>query len=101
MAYAQSTDAYGGCLNVAVAAAKATDTVIVAAPSRLCRVLVTAVGSANTQIFDNATVGSGVVIAIIKTTAAVGDFFDFSMPAMNGITVKGLATNCGFTISYN
>jgi hypothetical protein len=101
MAYAQSTDAYGGGANLAIAAGKSTDTVLSATPARLCRIIVTAAGSANTQIFDNASAGSGTVIGIIPTAAAVGTVIDFSIPAMLGITVKGLATNHGFTVSFN
>jgi hypothetical protein len=96
-----SFDCYGGAFSTVVAAGKATDTAIANVPARLCRVLVTAVGTAPTQIFDNAAAGSGNVIGIIQTSAAVGTIIDFSMPAQNGITVKGLATNHGITVSWN
>lgn len=101
MAYAQSTDAFGGCVSKAIAAGLTTDTVLSTIPSRLCRVIVTATGAGNTQIFDNASAGSGVVVGIIKSTAVVGDIIDFSMPTMLGLTIKGAAGNAGFTISYN
>jgi hypothetical protein len=102
MAYnANISDAYGGGMEVAVAQAKATDTVLSAGPARLCRVLITATGTAPTQFFDNATVGSGNVIGIIPTATAVGTELVFDMPCNLGLTVKVLATNHGFTVSFN
>jgi hypothetical protein len=101
MPFAPSFDCYGGGLSTAVAQGKVSDTIIAAVPARLCRVIVTATGTAPTQIFDNPAAGSGMVIGIIPTATAVGTVLDFSMPAATGITVKGLATNHGFTVSYN
>lgn len=101
MAYAQSTDAFGGCINKAITAGVTTDTVLSTGPARLCRVIITATGAGNTQIFDNASAGSGTLVGIIKSTAAVGDIIDFSMPTLLGLTVKGNASNAGFTVSFN
>ena len=86
--------------NTAIAAGVATDTVIKANPGHLARALVTAVGTANLLIYDNVSAGSGVVIGIVKSTAVVGDYVDIQMPANNGITVKGAATNAGVTIAW-
>lgn len=86
--------------NTAIAAGVTGDTVIKASPGHLARVLVTATGTANMLIYDNASAGSGVVIGIVKSTAVVGDYVDIQLPAGNGITVKGAATNAGVTIGW-
>jgi hypothetical protein len=90
----------GGTTTIAVAAATASDTVIKNGVGRLCRVLVTATGTNPMQIFDNASAGSGTVIGCLPASPAVGSTYDFNLPAANGITVKGSATNPGVTISY-
>lgn len=87
---------------VAIAAAAAADTVVKAGAGRLCRVLVTAAGgAAATLIYDDPSAGSGVAIGSLPASVAVGSVYDFDMPAANGITVKGAATNPGMTISYS
>jgi hypothetical protein len=84
----------------AVAGAAAADTVISPNPGRLCSVLVTVVGANPMQIFDNASAGSGKIIGALAASAPVGTSVIFNMPAANGITVKGSATNPGVTVSY-
>ena len=84
----------------AVAAATVADTVIKASAGRLARILVTAVGTANVLIFDNASGHTGTIIGVIKSSAAVGDVIELRMPAANGITVQGSANNGGFTVSW-
>jgi hypothetical protein len=59
---AQEFDAYGGIATAAVPAGTAADTVISPAPGRLCKVLVTTLGTNAMQIFDNASAGSGKII---------------------------------------
>lgn len=91
----------GGSSTVAIAALKTANTVIKASAGRLCRVLVTAAGTATTvSVFDNATTNSGTVIGIFPGTASVGTVYDFELPAANGITVGGLVTNPGLTVSF-
>lgn len=91
----------GGTTTVAVAAGTAADTVVKAAPGRLCRILVTATGTNPLQVVDNATVGSGTVIGCLPASPVVGTTYTFNFPASNGITVKGSASNPGVTISYS
>ncbi len=91
----------GGTVTVAVAAGTAADTVVKAAPGRLCRILVTATGTNPLQVFDSATVGSGTVIGCLPASPVVGTTYTFNFPATAGITVKGSATNPGVTISYS
>ena len=90
-----------GSATVAIAASKSTVTVVKASTGRLCRVLVTTAGTATTvSIFDNASAASGTIIGIFPGTAVAGTVYDFEMPAVNGITVGGAATNPAMTISY-
>lgn len=90
----------GGAVTSAIAAAKTTNTVVKASSGRLCRVLLTVVGSVDLKIYDNATTASGTVIGYIPSTAVLGASFDIQMPAVNGITVGGAAGNAGITVSF-
>lgn len=86
---------------VAIAASKTGNTVVKASAGRLCRVLITAAGTATTvSIFDNATTNSGTIIGIFPGNSAAGTVYDFELPASNGITVGGASTNPAMTISY-
>lgn len=89
--YNENLVSTGGNGSIAVTQAQIAAGVVVlkAAPGRLCRVLVTTATTAaqNITIFDNASAGSGTIIGIIPGGATVGQFFDFAMPAFNGITV--------------
>jgi len=91
----------GGQFATPVAASTATDTVIKASPGRLCRVVVTATGANPMSIWDNASGHTGTIIGQLPASPAVGSVFDFNLPAANGITVQGSATNPGVTIGYN
>ncbi len=90
-----------GTNTTAIAAATVANTVIKAGSGRLARVLVTAVGTVNTLIYDNATTNSGTVIGIVKSTAAVGDIIELRIPAQSGITVGGSANNAGVTVVWS
>lgn len=91
----------GGQTATAVAAGTVANTVIKASAGRLCRVLTTSLaGGAATQIFDNATTNTGTVIAYIVSAAAAGTNLDLQVPAANGITVGGAATNPAMTITW-
>lgn len=84
----------------AFAAGTATDQVVKASSGRLCRVLVTTQGSAELDIYDNASGHTGILIGVVPASAAVGTVYDFGMPAANGITVKGASNTPGVTISF-
>ena len=91
----------GGTATVSIAANTSTNTVVKASRGRLCRVLVTTAGTATTvSIFDNATTNSGTIIGTFPGNAPAGTVYDFEMPAVNGITVGGLATNPAITVSF-
>jgi hypothetical protein len=89
----------GGTATVAVAAGVATDTVVKAASGRLCRILVTAVGTNPLSVWDNASGHTGTVIGQLAASAPIGSY-DFQLPAANGITVQGNAANPAITVSY-
>jgi len=90
-----------GFATAAVAASKSTVTVVKASAGRLCRVLVTVAGTATTvSVYDNASAASGTVIGIFPGNSAAGTVYDFEMPAANGVTVGGAATNPAMTISF-
>ena len=89
----------GGSVATPVAASKASDTIIKAIPGRLCRVLVTTTGTNAMLLYDNASGHIGTIIGALPASPAVGNVYDFQMPAMAGITVEGDANNPGVTIS--
>lgn len=90
-----------GTTTATVAAGTAANTVVKASAGRLGRVLLTtANGAAAVSIFDNATTNTGTVLGFIAASAVAGTVVDFGMPAANGITVSGAATNPAMTISY-
>ncbi len=91
----------GGRTNTAIPAGTAGNTIVKASSGRLNRVLVTATGTANSVIYDNATTNTGTIIGIVPSSATVGQVIDLRMPAANGITVSGAAAAPGYTVSFN
>lgn len=92
----------GGRFTTAVAASTAADTVIKASAGVLHSVLLTAAGTANITIYDNASTHSGTIVAIIPSAATVnGVPYVLNMPCANGITVGGNALNGAITVSYS
>ncbi len=89
-----------GQSTTALAASASSNTVIKASAGRLARVLVTVSGTGEMDIYDNASTNSGTKIGVVPASAAVGSVYDFQMPAANGITVAGSASNPGVTISW-
>jgi hypothetical protein len=91
----------GGKSTVSVASGSG-NTVIKASASRLCRVLVTTVGTGtgNVIFYDNATTNSGTIIGQFLNTLAVNSYITFDTPAANGITVANVASGPVFTVSY-
>lgn len=93
--------ATGGGATSSVASG-AANTVVKASAGRLCRILVTTAGSGsgNVLVYDNASTNSGTVIGIVPATIAIGTFYNFEMPAANGITVQNVASGPVLTVSY-
>lgn len=89
----------GGLVTSSVPA-NASNVVVKASAGRLCRVLVTTSGANAMLIHDNATTNSGTIIGSLPANAPVGSVYDFQMPAANGITIAGSATNPAVTVSW-
>lgn len=90
----------GGTTTATVAAGVGT-TVVKASLGRLCRVVVTVAGSTGALTFyDNATTGSGTVLAVVPGSAAVGTAYDVQMPAALGIVAVGATGSVGATVSF-
>jgi len=91
----------GGKSTAAVAAGVGTAAVVVkASAGRLCRVLVTTVGTAAMSFYDNASAASGTVIGAIPASAAVGTLYSWDMPAANGIVAGQVNNSPAVTVSY-
>jgi hypothetical protein len=74
---------------VAATAIAAGVVVIKAAPGRLCKILVTTATTASQAItiYDNATAGSGTIVAVIPGSSVAGLVVEFQMPCNNGISI--------------
>jgi hypothetical protein len=94
--------AIGGS-RTAVVAAGAGTTVIKPRAGRLCNVVVTTAGTAtdDLKIYDNASTGTGTLIAVIPGAATLGTAFVIGMPALNGITAVGVSGSAAVTVSFS
>ena len=88
--------------NVAVPST-ASNQVVKATPGYLSGALVTSVPGSPValNIYDNATTNSGTIIGTIPSTATVGTFWPFNMPALNGITAAKTANTPAVTLAYS
>jgi len=87
--------------NTTVAVAATASANVKASPGRLGRVVITAAGTASLTFYDNAAGGStGTIIGVTPVTTAVGQIYDFSMPAAVGISAVGGAGSPGATIGF-
>jgi hypothetical protein len=91
---------YGGKFSQAVASGAGT-VVLKAAPGRLCRIIITAAGTASFSVFDNASAASGTLLYISPATTSLGQIIDVQVPAQNGITVSNPASGPGVTVSWD
>jgi hypothetical protein len=89
-----------GVSSTAIPAATAANTVLKATAGRLCRVLVTALGTGAVVVFDNSTTNAGKIIGLVAASAPAGTMVDFSMPASAGITVQGDPALPAITVSW-
>jgi len=62
---------------------------------------VTVTGTHAMVIWDNASGHTGTIIGALPANPAVGQVYDFQMPAAAGITVQGDANNPGVTIGWS
>jgi hypothetical protein len=89
----------GGRITVAVVAG--TPLVVKPSAGRLCKVLVTATGSANGTFYDSPSAAEGTVIGVIPSTATVGQVIDLQFPAASGIYWDGHAGAPPATVSID
>jgi hypothetical protein len=81
----------------------ALNTVVSTAQGRLCKVLITAAGTAPgfVTIYDNSTTSTGTIVGMVPGSAALGTIRDFDMPVASGIVVAGVANGPALTLSYD
>jgi len=83
-----------GTNNMHVPAGTTGDTVVLAQPGMLARVLVLTTGTNSMKFFDNASAGSGQLLAFLPANpTADGTPLERKAWANNGITIKGDAGN--------
>lgn len=90
----------GGTLTAAVAAGAGGAGVVKAAAGRLCRIIVTTLGTAAMTFYDNASAASGTALFVIPASAAAGTIYNLQMPAANGIYAGGAANTPAVTVAY-
>lgn len=88
-----------GQRTTAVAAAAAA-AAIKATPGRLCAVLVTTLGTAELQFFDNASAASGTKIGVVAASTVAGTVLAFNMPAAAGIWCNSGTNTPAVTVSF-
>lgn len=70
-------------------------------PAWLCRVIVTATGSAAMFLYDNALGdNSGNIIAALPASAAVGSIYDFEVDALLGISAPAVSGTPAIIVTY-
>lgn len=88
-----------GQFTAAIASGVVTTT-IKSGIGRLCRISITAAGTASFTVFDSLT-GTGTALYVSPATNAVGTVIDIQMPAQIGITVVNQASGAAFTVSFD
>lgn len=90
----------GGNDMATIAAGTVANTVVKTGTGRLCKVIVTTLGTAAMTFYDNASTTSGTVIGYIPASAAAGTVYNFNFPHSNGIVASGNANNPAVTITF-
>lgn len=91
---------YGGQHTSYHAAGASGAAAALAAPGRLCRVVVLAAGTAATNIYDNASAASGTKLYTLPASPTVGTIYDLQFPAANGIYVGGATNTSSILVTY-
>lgn len=90
-----------GLNTTALASGTGTSPVVVKASSGfICSVLVTAAGSANLILYDNASAASGTIVGYVPSSATAGQIYQFMFPCANGITAGQSVGSVGGTVSW-
>jgi hypothetical protein len=106
LSYTASVDTIGNpkdpTSTAAIASAAAT-TVVKAAPGRIATITVTTAGTGtdNGILYDNATTGSGTILAVVAGGTAVGTILTINAPAVNGITAVNVGSGPAFTVMFS
>lgn len=85
----------------AVSVASATPGAVKASAGRLCKVIITTLGSGSQVFYDNASAASGTILFATAASAAVGTIYDVQAPAANGIYAAGAASTPVCTVLYS
>lgn len=91
--------AFGGTTAVGVPGNSGV-TVVKNGAGRLASAIVIGTGTAQLNIYDNASQASGTVIGAVPANAAVGSVYAFNSPAAQGIVANSVANCCSVTLCY-
>jgi hypothetical protein len=91
----------GGSGAAFVPANNGAPVVIKPGPGRLMKCVVTAVGTAATKIYDNASAASGNVLLAIPASPTLGAVYDVQLAAVNGITCDAITNGSGLAVGYD
>ena len=90
----------GGDTTFLLAAGGSGPTVIFAGRCRLAVVLITALGTAGLNFYDNASAASGTIVGAIPASAAVGSLYIFPFLCVNGLTAGTGNNTPACTVGY-
>lgn len=85
----------------AVSVASATPGAVKSSAGRLCRVIITTLGTGSQVFYDNASAASGTILFATAASAPVGTIYDIQAPAVNGIYAAGAASTPVCTVLYS
>lgn len=85
----------------AVSVASATPGFVKASAGRLCKVIITTLGTGSQIFYDNASAASGTILFATAASAPVGTIYDIQAPAVNGIYAAGAASTPVCTVLYS
>lgn len=90
----------GGQYNFAMTANTTAETAIYTGAGRVCKLFVTAAGTASLSIYDGTQSTGGTLIFTTLTNDALGTIKEVQCPVTTGIVLKGTTGSPGVCISY-
>lgn len=92
--------ASGGTATTGITAGASGAAAVKASPGRLCRIIVTTLGTAVLNFYDNTNAATGTIIGSVPASAAAGTMYDVQLPGAVGIYAGGATNTPAVTVGY-